>query len=185
MEEFKNFKAKINEAESTNLNSTIINPKKLSYESVSILNSRLVDEYGAYFFYCNAANWCKNMNYKKAAAFFEGESNGELEHAKGIQSYLISWNLIPEMSFNSSTLGFSSLVDVINQAYNIEYELLQKYSANQQDLINTDRSTFNFIQHYVDIQVKEVEEYSDYLNALNLIDSTSKFELLYFEQTYF
>ena len=30
-----------------------------------------------------------------------------------------------------------------------------------------------------------VGEYSDLLNALNLVDSNNKFEVLYFEQTYF
>jgi ferritin len=46
-------------------------------------------------------------------------------------------------------------------------------------------ATFNFIQKYVDIQNDEVSEYSDFLNALVLIDTNNKLDVLYFEQTYF
>jgi hypothetical protein len=37
----------------------------------------------------------------------------------------------------------------------------------------------------VDIQNDEVSEYSDLLNALQLVNPDNKFELLYFENTYF
>jgi len=49
----------------------VVTPKKLSNESISILNDRLKDEYTAHYFYRNAANWCRNMNYKKAAIFLK------------------------------------------------------------------------------------------------------------------
>jgi Ferritin-like domain len=55
-----------------------IQPKKLPKSVVQILTERIVDEYNAYFLYRNAANWCKDANYKKAAAFFEKEAEGEL-----------------------------------------------------------------------------------------------------------
>ncbi len=183
MDNFKYFKEKMNEA--IKVGGPISVPKTLPTKSISLLNARLVDEYNAYFFYRNSANWCKNANYKKAAAFFESESAGELEHAIGIQNYLTQWNLIPDMNFNMNAIQFSSLPDIINKAYDIEYTLLQKYSDDLKVLLDTDPSTFNFVQNYVQIQVGEVEEYSDYLNALELIDVNSKFEVLYFEQTYF
>jgi ferritin len=82
-------------------------------------------------------------------------------------------------------LNFSSLVEIINSAYDLEYNLLLKYSEDQKMLIDVDSATFNFIQKYVDIQNGEVEEYSDYLNALELVNPANKFEVLYFEQTYF
>ena len=48
-----------------NLKSPMVKPKTLSSDVESILNERLGDEYAAYYFYRNAANWCKNANYKK------------------------------------------------------------------------------------------------------------------------
>lgn len=160
-------------------------PKTLPSEVEAILNERLGDEYTAYYFYRNAANWCKNVNYKKAASFFNSEAEGELGHAQGIQDYLTQWNLIPEIPQVPTTHKFDSLVDIINKAYEIEYNLLEKYSVNQKELDSVHPATFNFIQKYVDIQNGEVEEYSDFLNALQLVDSNNKFEVLYFENTYF
>lgn len=160
-------------------------PKALPTDVEEILNERLGDEYTAYYFYRNAANWCKNVNYKKAASFFNSEAEGELGHAQGIQDYITQWNLIPEIPQVTTSYKFSSLVDIINKAYELEYNLLQKYSTNQKELDALHPATFNFIQKYVDIQNGEVEEYSDFLNALQLVDANNKFEVLYFENTYF
>lgn len=184
MEEFKSFRTKkVNET--ADFSSSPIKPKTLSEEVAEMLNTRLGDEYTAYYFYRNAANWCKNANYKKAADFFNSEAEGELGHAQGIQDYLTQWNLIPAIPQVPTVQAFTGLVDIINKAYNLEYALLGKYSTDQKMLVETDPSTFNFIQKYVDIQVGEVEEYSDFLNALELVDSSDKFQVLYFEQTYF
>ena len=102
-------------------------PKSLPNEVESTLNQRLGDEYTAYYFYRNAANQCKNINYKKAASFFNSEAEGELGHAQGIQDYLTQWNLIPEIPQVPTYHKFVSLVDIINKAYEIEYNLLEKY----------------------------------------------------------
>ena len=163
----------------------IVKPNLLPSSVESNLNNRLGDEYAAYYFYRNAANWCKNVNYKKAAAFFEGEASGELSHAQGIQDYLTSWNTIPMIPAVNTQINFASLVDVINRAYDLEYALLQKYSEDQKLLLAEHPATFNFIQKYVDIQVGEVTEYSDYLNALELIDVNNRLDVLYFENQYF
>lgn len=162
-----------------------IMPKALPKEIELTLNSRLGDEYTAYYFYRNAANWCKGVNYPKAAAFFEKEAAGELEHALKIQDYLTQWNLYPNIPAVETGRAFLGLVDLINQAYELEWNLLQKYSNDQKEIFRDHPATFNFIQEYVDIQVGEVSEYSDFLNALQLIDTGSKLDLLMFEDKYF
>lgn len=162
-----------------------IMPKSLPKEIELTLNSRLGDEYTAYYFYRNAANWCKGVNYPKAAAFFEKEAAGELEHALKIQDYLTQWNLYPDIPVVETGRAFLGLVDLINQAYELEWNLLQKYSNDQKEIFRDHPATFNFIQEYVDIQVGEVSEYSDLLNALQLIDVSSKLDLLVFEDRYF
>jgi ferritin len=162
-----------------------IRPNTLPSEIESTLNARLGDEYTAYFFYKNAANWCKGVNYPKAAAFFNGEADAELIHAQGIQDYLTQWNLIPMIPPAPTQVPFESLIDVINKAYQLEYNLFMKYSADQQKFLNVHPATFNFVQTYVNYQTAEVAEYSDYLNALNLIDTNSKLDILFFEDKYF
>lgn len=187
MEEFNTFRnkktSKLNEA--IDFGTQPMKPKTLAPEIEAMLNERLGDEYTAYFFYRNAANWCKNANYKKAEAFFNTEAEGELGHTQGIQDYLTQWNLIPAIPGVPTSLTFNGLVEIINRAYELEYNLLMKYSEDQKMILGEDPATFNFIQKYVDIQVGEVAEYSDYVNALELINSNNKFEVLYFEQTYF
>lgn len=173
---------KFDEVERT---SGLVSPKKLPEQIISVLTERIGDEYTAYYFYRNAANWCKDKNYKKAASFFESEASGELEHSKGIQDYLTQWNIFPIVPQVETSHQFESLVDIINKAYQLEYNLLMKYSKDQQSFLGVHPATFNFIQKYVDIQNGEVSEYSDFLNALNLINHTDKFQILYFEQTYF
>ena len=63
--------------------------------------------------------------------------------------------------------------------------LLEKYSGDQKMLSQIHPATFNFIQGYVDIQNGEVEEYSDFLNALCLVDINNKLDILIFEERYF
>lgn len=162
-----------------------ITPNSLPEEIINMFNERLGDEYAAHYFYRNAANWCKNVNYKKAAQFFESEAESELEHAKGLQDYLTQWNIIPQIPQAQTTQNFTSLVDIVNKAYGIEYALFEKYSENQKALDSIHPATFNFIQKYVDLQNGSVAEYSDLLNAAVLVDTNDKFQTLYFEQTYF
>lgn len=163
----------------------LLKPNTLSPEVEAMLNEDLGEEYKAYFFYRNAANWCKGVNYAKAAAFFDGEAAAELTHAQGIQDYLTQWNLIPQIPQVQTIVPFESLQDIVTKAYNLEFNLLQKYSADQQSLLTLHPATFNFIQTYVNYQVEEVAEYSDLLNALELIDTNNRLDVLYFENQYF
>jgi ferritin len=190
MKTFKHFKGGTNEGlelEGVEITSTpmVSTPKSLSADIVAIFEKRLADEYTAHYTYRNAANWCKNANYKKAAAYFEVEAAEELEHAKGLQDYLTQWNILPQIPAVVVPNEFDSLVGIIDEAYDIEYKLLQSYSAMQHALCDVHPATFNFIQKYVDIQNESVAAYSDLLNALMLINIDNKLDLLFFEERYF
>jgi ferritin len=162
-----------------------IDPKALSPEITNMLCQRLCDEYTAHFFYRNAANWCRNMNYKKAAAYFEAEASSELDHAKGLQEYIVDFNVMPEIPQAKTEARISSLVDIINQAYGLELNLMNAYNANSSEVFSKDLTTFDFLQEYRTIQKEAVIEYSDLLNAAKLVDFNDKFQILFFEQTYF
>lgn len=163
----------------------LIKPKTLPEEVIGLLNERIGDEYKAYFFYRNAANWCKDANYNKAAEFFNGEAANELEHSKGLQDYLTQWNTVPTIPTPEVSQNFTSLIDIINKAYQIEYTLFMKYSNDVTGMLQLHPGTFNFLQKYVDYQTDEVAEYADLLNALELVDINNKLDVLFFEKNYF
>lgn len=171
-------------ATATSHNSTMT-PVALPAEIVKGLESRLKDEYTAHLIYRNAANWCKNANYKKAAAFFEAEAMDELEHAKSLQDYMTQWNILPQIPVCEVPNKITSLVQAINEAYVFEYNLLVSYSELQNDFDKTHPASFNFIQGFVNIQNESVAVFSDLLNALNLVDVNNRLDVLMFEDKYF
>ena len=160
------------------------NLRKLSPETIGELTARLKDEYTAHYFYTNAANWCRDANYKKATAFFEAEALTELGHAKGLMDYMTDFNIIPTIPVTDTNQRFMGLVEVIEKAYGIELDLMDKYNGSSAKLFASDLTTFDFLQGYREIQKESVVEYNDLLNALELVDKNDKFQLLYFEQTY-
>jgi ferritin len=125
------------------------------------------------------------MNYKKAAEFFNNEADDELVHAKGLQEYMTDFNIIPVIPQAPTSHSFDSLVDIIYGAYKVELALMKEYNKNSQELFSSDITTFDFLKKYRKIQKGAVVEYNDLINAIDLVDKTDKFQVLYFEQTYF
>jgi len=164
---------------------TPMSPRTLDPTIVSALEARLKDEYTAHLIYKNAANWCKNVNYKHAASFFEAEAADELTHAQKLQDYRTQWNVLPQIPVCAVPNTLTSLVDCINVSYEFEYALLKSYSDLQNAMDGPHPATFNFIQQFVDIQNESVGVFSDLLNGLMLVDVTNKLDLLVFEGEYF
>jgi ferritin len=163
----------------------IITPIALTPEVIKMLIERIGDEYTAHYFYRNASNWCKEKAYFKAAAFFAAEADTELTHAKKVQDYLIDWNVMPIIPPVNMIPQFSNLIDIINKAYELEYDLFTKYNENSATIFPADMATFDFLQELRIGQRLSVAEYSDLLNAAMLVNVSNNFEVLYFEQTYF
>jgi len=160
-------------------------PIQLPQEIVSLINERIGDEYQAHYLYTCASNWCKDQGYFKAANFYFKESQNELEHAKKLQDFLTDWNCKPTIPQVKTKFDFSGLVDVINKSYEIEYDLYQKYQEASKKIFIKDLATFDFLGWFRDTQRTSVAEFADLLNGLELIDVEDKFQILYFEQTYF
>lgn len=158
---------------------------KLSDKVVKLLTERIKDEYVAHYYYRAATNWCNDMNYKKASAFFEKEAVNELEHAEKLQKYLTDFNIIPNIPPVKPSHTFTSLIDIINGAYEMELGLMKAYNQDSQDIFTEDITTFDVLTKFRKIQKEAVVEYNDLINGYNLIDKTDKFQILYFEQTYF
>jgi ferritin len=165
-------------------NGGLVHPITLSEAIVSMLNKRIGDEYAAHYFYNAAANWCNNVGYKTAAAFFTAEADSELGHARGVQKYLIDWNALPQIPKVETFYDFGNLPEIIDAAYKLELDLFNKYIKDSQSIFAVDLATFDFLKEYRDIQTTSVAEYSDMLNALALIDINDRLSLLEFEETY-
>lgn len=166
-------------------NKGLIKPITLNDAVIKLLNERLGDEYAAHYFYNSAANWCASVGYKKAATFFAAEAVSELEHALKLQKYLVDWNCTPSIPTVPTFVDFGNLPDIIDGAYKIELALFKKYVDNSQAIFAIDLATFDFLQEFRTGQTAAVAEYSDLLNALDLIDINDRLSVIHFEDYYF
>jgi ferritin len=98
---------------------------------------------------------------------------------------MTGFNIIPQIPQAETKHSFESLVDVVYGAYEMELGLMKEYNKNSQELFTEDITSFDFLTEFREIQKGAVVEYNDLINAIDLIDKTNKFEVLYFEQTYF
>jgi ferritin len=158
---------------------------KLNSKTIKILTDRIKDEYTAHYFYRAATNWCRDKNYKKAAEFFSNEADDELTHAKKIQEYMVDFNIIPVIPQAPIDHKFDGLIDIIYGAYKMELALMKAYNEDSKDLFSDDITTFDFLGEFREIQKGAVVEYNDLINGSELVDIKDKFQVLYFEQTYF
>jgi ferritin len=158
---------------------------KLPSKTIKILTDRIKDEYTAHYFYRAATNWCRDKNYKKAAEFFSNEADDELTHAKKIQEYMVDFNIIPNIPQAPIDHKFDNLIEIIHGAYKMELALMKAYNEDSQDLFSEDMTTFDFLTELREIQKGAVIEYNDLINGSQLVDTKDKFQVLYFEQTYF
>jgi ferritin len=158
---------------------------KLNSKTIKILTDRIKDEYTAHYFYRAATNWCRDKNYKKAAEFFSNEADDELTHAKKIQEYMVDFNIIPVIPQAPIDHKFDGLIDIIYGAYKMELALMKAYNEDSKDLFSDDITTFDFLGEFREIQKGAVVEYNDLINGSDFLDTKDKFQVLYFEQTYF
>jgi ferritin len=169
----------------TSEQSSILLPKTLTEDLITNLNSALSEEYTAHYFYRAASNWCNGVAYVKAGAFFAAEAAAELEHAEKLQKYLVDWNCTPTLPSVKFSGNFNGLIDVVNKAYAIEYQLGSKYMTWASQAFSKHLMTFNFLQGFVDLQNESIAEFSDKLNAAQLVDVSNKLDLLHYEERYF
>ena len=158
---------------------------KLSSKTIKILTDRIKDEYTAHYFYRAATNWCRDKNYKKAAEFFQKEAKDELKHAQKIQEYMTDFNIIPQIPQDPIDHKFDNLIEIVHGAYKMELGLMKAYNKDSQDLFSEDITTFDFLTEFREIQKGAVVKYNDLINGSQLVDTKDKFQVLYFEQTYF
>jgi len=160
-------------------------PVKLPSEIVDMLNEKINDEYQAHYFYRQAANYCENVGFLKAAEYFKGEAEDELEHSAILQKYIVDWNVQPKLQNIKSPENVDGLVDIIEKAYKMEYALYEEYEEISMKIFPKDVCTFDFLQQFRNIQRLAVAEYSTFLNQLETIDKKDKNWVYEFEKKAF
>jgi ferritin len=90
--------------------------------------------------------------------------------------------ILPSVKFNGE---FDSLIDIVNKGYAIEFKLGEAYNKISADIFSEHLPTFDFLQEFREIQNQSIAEYSDLLNAAQLIDVSIKLDLLHYEERYF
>jgi len=162
-------------------------PNTLNQNTIDALLVRLKDEFTAYYFYRSASNWCNNVGYKRAGEFFANESADELVHAKKIENFLVDWNVdvtLPIIQTPQSV--FLNLVDVIEKAYQLEYNLYLGYDFTSEEvMVRKEHNTYGFLQFFRDVQLESVAAYSDMLNLLDGVDIRDKAKLLLLDKQLF
>jgi len=161
-------------------------PVKLPQDIANLLNERINDEYAAHYYYRQVANYCENVGFLKAAEYFKGEATDELTHAEGLQKYLTDWNVQPVLAPVEPPQKVTGLVDSIEKAYKMEYDLYEAYEEISMDIFKKNNlCTFDFLQQYRTTQRLAVAEYSTFLNQLETIDQTDKNWVYEFEKRAF
>jgi ferritin len=160
-------------------------PVKLPSEIADMLNEKINDEYQAHYFYRQAANYCENVGYLKAAEYFKGEAEDELLHSQMLQKYIVDWNVQPKLQNIKSPESVDGLVDIIEKAYKMEYALYEEYEEISGKIFPKDICTFDFLQHFRTTQRLAVAEYSTFLNQLETIDKKDKNWVYEFEKKAF
>lgn len=160
-------------------------PIKLNQKSVQLITPRIGDEYKAMYHYRAASNWCKDNGFMIAAAYFDKESKEELEHAEGLQMYLVDWNVIPALNEIDAAPKFTTIDEIISKSYSLEYDLYEQYEETSMAIFELpDPCTFDFLQKYRNIQTESVAKYADMLNIIEGVEP-SKINMLLIEHKLF
>jgi ferritin len=144
-----------------------MNLYKLPQSVINLLQKRVLDEKTAEYFYQAAALWCRNKGYDEGYEYFTNESKDEKKHFKKLTGYLADWGANGTLpSINSRDISFNDLNDILEQAYQMEYDLMLAYQDISATIFTSHMVTFDFLVFYRNIQNESVIQYGTLLNKL-------------------
>ena len=156
--------------------------KLLSSKVEGKLNELVADELHAMYTYVAMANWCQDNGYLKAYDFFLDESKDEKGHSEMLQKYILDMGCMPELNdIDEPTSDYSSLVEAIYAAFDMETELGKKYSKYASDCSSEDFMTVTKLQEFIKIQTESIGFYGDICAAAEGL-SNDKFQQLMLEK---
>ena len=152
--------------------------KSLEKNVISILNDRLGDEFAAERFYIAAYNWCKLNGFDKAAEYYKGEASTERSHQHLIMSHLTGWNSNPVLPTVDASPTFSSIGDILERAYKMEYDLYLAYEKSMTKIDDKDYACKVFLMPFLEIQNASVIEVADMIKKTEGITDIGQLRLL-------
>jgi ferritin len=125
-------------------------------------------EHDARVFYRNAANYCENVGYDKAAAYYAQEAISEAEHAVTLQTYLNDWGVRFTIPATAQGGIFTGLGDIVAKAYDIEADLYKRYDTAAKSAMGVDTSAYQLFSKMLNIQYESVAECRTLVDKLAL-----------------
>jgi len=142
---------------------------KLPQSVLNLLIQRVLDEKTAEYFYQSASNWCRLKGYSGGEKYFRKEAYQEKKHFKKLTGYITDWGSQVELpAIISPANDFESIQDILERAYQMEYDLMLAYQEISQTIFTSHLVTFDFLGYYRNIQNESVIEYATLLNKLAL-----------------
>ena len=146
-----------------------MNLVKFPNSVTSLLQKRILDEKTAEYFYQSAANWCRLKGFAGGEKYFNNESAQEKTHYQKLIDYFADWNIQPILpKLNTPDQNFTSLQDILEKAYQMEYDLMVAYQDISTQIFTTHLVTFDFLTFYRNTQNESVIDYATLLNKLAL-----------------
>lgn len=140
------------------------------------------EEYKAHSFYRQAALWCENEGWLKAAKYYAAEADSELEHAKKLQAFAVATGTVLAMPASMPQFTFLSLFNIVDQQDDLETALYVKYESSTRAAMSTDMSVFKLLQKMTQIQYDAIAETRTLKDIKTNLDPNSRLDVFMFEK---
>jgi ferritin len=136
----------------------MIKLQTLEPNEVAVIMPRVQDELNARYFYEAASAWCLTNGYDNAAKYYEHEATQENEHYARWIKFLSDWNVVIDFPEIPQPPKFTSLLDIIEKANELEYNLEEAYEQDAVNVFPICQIIYKLMQEYVHIQSDSVIE---------------------------
>ncbi len=143
---------------------------------ISIFQERLTDEYKMERFYKRCSTWCDLNGYKCASDFFVDMYHVQRRQEHKIEKNLTNWGVSPVLPLiGSAEADFTTLNDIVAQAYQNEYNICEALQKSVKDTENYVTCNI-FFEKLASQQAKTVIMFAGMMKKLDGI--TDKFQLI-------
>ena len=141
----------------------MITLQTLEPNEIAIVMPRVLDELNARYFYEAAVAFCRANGYKNAEKYYKAQAKEENGHYKIWLKFLSDWNVDIDFPGINPPPKFSSLLDILEKQYEIEYALGESYEADAVSSFPLCQALYKLMQKFVQIQNDSVIEANDLL----------------------
>lgn len=141
----------------------------IPHTSLLILQDAVHEELYASNLYKHLSNQCLRVGLFGSAKYFANESAEELTHYEKVAQYLNDRGSVAEIpAIEAFTKPISTLEMALNEAYNAEVTLGNKYSSWVLAIQGSDPTTMQFLLKFLKIQAESIGELADWKSRLTL-----------------